>query len=176
MALAGGDKLWFVDPRTFGEWSSSTRRGPRSRCPSWHGSDLIAPRRAHGRDAPGRLRDRARPIKGVLLDQQAVAGLGNIYTDEVLHGPVRFDRPSGAADRGEVGAPRGHRLGARTAIAAGGSDPRRTQYVGLSPAGDLPGAAPGLRPGGASVPALRSTVVGPAHAGRSTFFCPRCQS
>jgi len=181
MVLAGGDELWFVDPRTFGEVvvfdplraavevPELARLGPDPLLDELTAAMLRA-----------RLRDRARPIKGVLLDQQAVAGLGNIYTDEVLHAArVRFDRPAGALTARQVGALHsaiGSVLAA--AIAAGGSTLADAQYVGLS-------GQPGTyqeqhrvygREGQACRRCRRSTVVRARYAGRSTFFCPRCQS
>ena len=181
MVLAGGDELWFVDPRTFGEVvvfdpsraevevPELARLGPDPLLDELTAAMLRA-----------RLRDRARPIKGVLLDQQAVAGLGNIYTDEVLHAArVRFDRPAGALTSRQVGALHsaiGSVLAA--AIAAGGSTLADAQYVGLS-------GQPGTyqeqhrvygREGQACRRCRRSTVVRARYAGRSTFFCPRCQS
>ncbi len=116
-------------------WWSSTRRAPRSRCRSWRGSDRTPSSTGSTAAAlRARLRDRARPIKGVLLDQHAVAGLGNIYTDEVLHAArVRFDRPAGSLTARQVGvlhAAIGTVLAA--AIAAGGSTLGDAQYVGLS--------------------------------------------
>ena len=126
---------------------ASRGRGARARAarPGSPPDELTA---AAGRDRP---RVGARPIKGVLLDQHAVAGLGNIYTDEVLHAArVRFDRPAGSPDPRQVGEL--HAPSARCS-------PRRSrraappladaQYVGLSgQPGTLPGAAPGLRPRG----------------------------
>ena len=64
------------------------------------------------------------------------------------------------------------------AIAAGGSTLADAQYVGLS-------GQPGTyqeqhrvygREGQACRRCRRSTVVRARYAGRSTFFCPRCQS
>jgi formamidopyrimidine-DNA glycosylase len=127
-----------------------------------------------------RLDGRARPIKGVLLDQEAVAGLGNIYTDEVLHAArVRFDRPAGGLTARQVGALHsaiGTVLAA--AIAAGGSTLVDAQYVGLS---GQPGSYQEQhrvygREGRACLRCRRGTVVRARYAGRSTFFCPRCQS
>ena len=114
-----------------------------------------------------RLRDRARPIKGVLLDQHAVAGIGNIYSDEMLHAArVRSDRPAGALTGATGrGAPRGHRLGARRGDRGRRLHPgRRAVRRAVGPAGDLPGAAPGLRPGGAGLPraAAAAPSCGPA--------------
>ncbi|HIE21942.1 MAG TPA: bifunctional DNA-formamidopyrimidine glycosylase/DNA-(apurinic or apyrimidinic site) lyase, partial [Acidimicrobiia bacterium] len=82
--LDDGRQIRFVDPRTFGfvaafdedELADTglARLGPDA----WE--DLP--------DAPElrrSLRARRAPIKALLLDQTVIAGLGNIYVDEVLH-------------------------------------------------------------------------------------------
>ena len=120
---------------------------------------------------------RSRPVKALLLDQRAMAGLGNIYSDEVLHAArLRFDRPAGSLRPRQVTDL--HRaiveiLGA--AIEAGGSTLADAQYVGLS---GQPGryqhqhrvygreGAPCPRCG------PRSSVTRARFAGRSTFYCP----
>jgi formamidopyrimidine-DNA glycosylase len=53
------------------------------------------------------LERRTAPIKALLLDQHLVAGLGNIYADEVLHrARVAPQRPGGSLDAAEVAAVR----------------------------------------------------------------------
>ena len=76
--LDNGDQLRFVDPRTFGEmWVGAP--------PHDLGPDAIDPkltaRVLHDQLTRGR---RLSTIKATLLDQRAVAGVGNIYADEVL--------------------------------------------------------------------------------------------
>ena len=182
MALAGGDELWFVDPRTFGEVvvfdpsraevevPELARLGPDPLLDELTAAMLRA-----------RLRDRARPIKGVLLDQQAVAGLGNIYTDEVLHAArVRFDRPAGALDRAGRSrrstrpsarcSPRRSRPAARPSPTRSTSGCRASRGPTRSSTGSTAGRG---RPAGA---AAAAPSVRARYAGRSTFFCPRCQS
>jgi len=44
------------------------------------------------------------PIKGFLLDQTIIAGIGNIYADEALwYARIRPDRPAGSLNEAEVG-------------------------------------------------------------------------
>jgi formamidopyrimidine-DNA glycosylase len=51
------------------------------------------------------LRGRRAPIKALLLDQRLVAGLGNIYADEVLHrARIAPERPGGSLRPEEVAA------------------------------------------------------------------------
>lgn len=80
----GGDRagvLWFRDPRRFGGlWAVPSEGALRER---W---GLLGP---DGLGVTGtELRERAagsrRAVKGALLDQRVVAGVGNIYADEAL--------------------------------------------------------------------------------------------
>lgn len=82
--LDDGTEVRFIDPRTFGfvavfddeeiERSGFARLGPDAWAEPVSVEDLL---RALSR--------RTAPIKALLLDQVVVAGLGNIYADEVLH-------------------------------------------------------------------------------------------
>jgi formamidopyrimidine-DNA glycosylase len=84
MGLDDGNEVRFTDPRTFGfvavldidEMPDSPlgRLGPDA----W-----IDPPEVE--DLARSLAGRSAPIKALLLDQRPVAGLGNIYADEVLH-------------------------------------------------------------------------------------------
>ncbi|MPZ51289.1 MAG: bifunctional DNA-formamidopyrimidine glycosylase/DNA-(apurinic or apyrimidinic site) lyase [Acidimicrobiia bacterium] len=77
------EELRFVDPRTFGfvavftpdelDESSLSRLGRDA----W--SDLPDPE-----ELAAMLENRTAPIKSLLLDQRIIAGLGNIYADEIL--------------------------------------------------------------------------------------------
>lgn len=77
------NKLSFVDPRRFGYLAliPPGREGP---VPLLYelGPDALKVSRQELREILGRSR---RPVKALLLDQRAVAGLGNIYVDESLH-------------------------------------------------------------------------------------------
>jgi formamidopyrimidine-DNA glycosylase len=102
VTLDSGTEFRLVDPRTFGfvvaytlgelERSTLGRLGPDAL------TDL--PR---SRDLLDRLDGRTAPIKALLLDQSMVAGLGNIYADEVLY-RARLSplRPGGALSSDEV--------------------------------------------------------------------------
>jgi formamidopyrimidine-DNA glycosylase len=176
----GTEELWFVDPRTFGEVVVYDPENATDEMPELArlGVDPIVDPfdRSVLRSA---LAETSRAIKTVLLDQHRIAGLGNIYTDEVLHrARVRYDRPASALRPVEI-----DRLAVAIstvladAIEAGGSTLDDTQYV------DVEGRTgefqhqhlvygrqdEGCLTCGKSV--IRRAVVG----GRSTFFCPRCQ-
>jgi formamidopyrimidine-DNA glycosylase len=83
--LDDGRQLRYRDPRRFGRLLLGTeesllaskkmpRLGPEPIDPAFVASELYA-----------RLRRRRAPLKAVLLDQGAIAGVGNIYADESLH-------------------------------------------------------------------------------------------
>jgi formamidopyrimidine-DNA glycosylase len=97
-----GAEIRFIDPRTFGFVAVFT--------PEELAADSLA---ALGRDAfddlltaeelAGVLAGRKAPVKALLLDQRILAGLGNIYADEVLfRAGVRPDRPGGDVTAEEV--------------------------------------------------------------------------
>ena len=83
--LDDGRQLRYRDPRRFGRLLLGTqdelmtskkmpRLGPEPIDPDFDADELYR-----------RLRRRTAPLKAVLLDQKALAGVGNIYADESLH-------------------------------------------------------------------------------------------
>jgi formamidopyrimidine-DNA glycosylase len=83
--LDDGRQLRYRDPRRFGRLLLGTqqelvaskkmpRLGPEPIDPGFAAEELYR-----------RLRKRRAPLKAVLLDQSAIAGVGNIYADESLH-------------------------------------------------------------------------------------------
>jgi formamidopyrimidine-DNA glycosylase len=174
------EELRFVDPRTFGEVVVFDPANVAVELPDLAQlgidpivDDLSLPvlRRV--------LRRRRRLLKPLLLDQHLIAGIGNIYADEILHAArLRPDRISN-----ELSLASERRLHVaihevlEAAIAAGGSTLGDAQYV------DLDGAAgsyqddhlvygrAGERCRTCGVGWIRRTVA----AQRSTHYCPRCQ-
>ena len=134
MHLDDGHEAWFVDPRTFGEVVVFDPERIDHELPELArlGVDPIADPFDVDvlRAALGTSR---RALKPMLLDQHVIAGIGNIYADEILHrARLRPDRPASSLDRRRVGEL--HRaivavLG--EAIAAGGSTLGDAQYVDL---------------------------------------------
>ncbi|WP_375391539.1 bifunctional DNA-formamidopyrimidine glycosylase/DNA-(apurinic or apyrimidinic site) lyase [uncultured Sphingomonas sp.] len=123
----------------------------------------------------GILAGRTAPIKAMLLDQRIVAGLGNIYVCEALH-RARI-APSRAA--GQIALARLERLAdairavLQEAIAAGGSTLRDFAH----PDGALGYFSKQFRVYGREGRPCDcgGTVRRRVEAGRSTFWCPRCQ-
>jgi formamidopyrimidine-DNA glycosylase len=84
--LDDGREAWFVDPRTFGEVVVFDPANVETELPELArlGIDPIADPfdTAALRAAFGPT---SRALKPLLLDQHVVAGIGNIYADEILH-------------------------------------------------------------------------------------------
>jgi formamidopyrimidine-DNA glycosylase len=122
------------------------------------------------------LAGRKGPVKGRLLDQTRIAGLGNIYVDEALHrAGIHPVRPAGSLTRVEVGRLHGAIREVLTeGIAHRGTSVR--DYVdGDGRAGVFQERLRVYRRTGqpcqTCATPIRRTVV----AGRGTFFCPACQ-
>ncbi len=95
--LDDGVQLRFVDPRTFGEmFVDPLGDDGRPRALRDLGPDAVDPRlsagRLHAQLTGGR---RTSSIKAAVLDQRAIAGVGNIYADEALFAAgLRPTRPA----------------------------------------------------------------------------------
>jgi formamidopyrimidine-DNA glycosylase len=124
------------------------------------------------------LKERRTPVKAALLDQRLIAGLGNIYVCEALHrAGIDPRRQAGRIAAPRVGAlARAIREVLAEAIAAGGSSLRDYRQTD----GELGYFQHAFRVyGREGEPCLREgcggTVRRIVQAGRSSFFCPRCQ-
>lgn len=176
--MASGARVIFNDARRFGAmdlvgtaaadahpWLAAL--GPEPLGNGFHDGHLIAA-----------LAGRRTPVKAALLDQRTVAGLGNIYVAEALFRA----RIHPARQAGRIGAARVAALVPvirdvlSEAIAAGGSslrDYRQTDgelgyFQHAFRVYDRAGQ-PCVTPG------CTGTVRRIVQAGRSTFYCPRCQ-
>lgn len=175
--IQGGVRVTFNDPRRFGAMdlfaatSESTHPllvnlGPEPMGNGFNGPYLAA-----------KLAGRKTPIKSALLDQQIVAGLGNIYVCEVLHraglAPTRLakdvpDSPRLVPIIREVLA---------SAIAAGGSSLRDYRQAD----GELGYFQHSFAVyGREGAPCPTKTCSGKidriVQSGRSSFYCPICQT
>lgn len=176
--MANGARITFNDPRRFGAMDLAKtaevddhkllrRLGPE---PLGNTFDEVY--------LAERLAGRRTPIKSALLDQQVVAGLGNIYVCEVLfRGGVSPRRSAARISRQRLGAmvPLVRDV-LNEAIAAGGSslrDYRQTDgelgyFQHAFSVYDREGQ-PCLRPG------CGGTIRRIVQSGRSSFYCPQCQ-
>ena len=182
MALSGdpAEELWFVDPRTFGEVVVFDPDHVDVELPELArlGVDPLR----DGLDA-GALRvllaGRRSRLKPLLLDQHVIAGIGNIYADEILHrARLHPDRAAGSLRRKEVVVLHGVMHGVlEAAVGAGGSSLGDNQYV------DLMGSGGSYQDdhrvyGRAGLPCVtcgRGIIRRMVSAGRSTYWCPWCQ-
>jgi formamidopyrimidine-DNA glycosylase len=180
MHLDDGNELWFVDPRTFGEVVVFDPDRVAEQIPDLAalGPDPIAEGLTVAQ-LRKILRARHRQLKPLLLDQHVIAGIGNIYADEILHAAgLRPDRLSdGLSTASERRLHRSIHDILGEAIAAGGSTLGDAQYVDLLGSGGsyqedhhVYGRA-GERCRTCGVGWIRRTVS----AQRSTHYCPRCQ-
>jgi formamidopyrimidine-DNA glycosylase len=187
LSFEGASELRFVDPRTFGELFLASRP-----------DGAATPYRARGRGGPGTeiehlgpdavqvepeyleraLTGRRAPLKSVLVDQRVVAGIGNIYADEIcFDAGLRPDRAAASLKSAQVSRlTQSIRSVLEAAISKRGSTLGDGQYV------DLRGHAGGYQAqhmvyGRAGLPCrvCGRGVVRLALGRRSAFACLGCQ-
>ena len=173
-------ELWFVDPRTFGEVLVFDPERAATQVPELArlGPDPLVDEFTPEVLAR-QLRGKRGALKAALLDQSVVAGIGNIYADEILH-------RAGLRPKREP-----QRLAQRTverlhsaiidvlhaAVASGGSTLDDTQYV------DVDGATGSYqhehrvygRAGDICLTCGRARISRTVVAGRTTCYCAVCQ-
>jgi formamidopyrimidine-DNA glycosylase len=174
-----GGELRYVDPRTFGELFVTKLDELEDAVPelahlgfdpldgvmSWtRFGDLLAAKRAK--------------LKPLLMDQRFLAGIGNIYADEILWAAgLRHDRSSDSLTSQEVR--RLYRAMIETlqdAIKHRGSSLADEQYRDLfGEVGDFQSQHKVYDREGQSCRRCRSPIQREKWSGRSTFFCPQCQ-
>jgi formamidopyrimidine-DNA glycosylase len=174
------EEMWFVDPRTFGEVVVYDPSNEAEVLPELAklGPDPISDP-FDGKILAERLVGRRGAIKPLLLNQHVVAGVGNIYADEVLHRVgLRWSRTVDSLSRKKIDQ---LALTIREilaeAIESGGSTLQDTQYVDVE--GNVGSFQENHRVYGreglgcltCGKTSIRRVMVG----GRSTSFCPRCQ-
>lgn len=174
----GGDELRFVDPRTFGEVFVSTPEGPAGEIaelahlgldPLDAGEDALA----------GALAGRTTKLKPLLMDQRRIAGIGNMYADEILFAAqLRFDRAAASLNPREIGALHRSMVDVLTeAIAHRGSSLADEQYRDLyGQVGRYQLRHRVYARQGQPCPRCATPVARLKVAGRSNFFCPKCQA
>jgi len=173
-------ELWFVDPRTFGEVVVFDPLFVHTELPEVArlGIDPIVDDPSAD-DIATAISHRSTRMKPLLVDQHVIAGIGNIYADEILHASgIHPETPARTLRRRDI--ERLHRvMGAilTAAIGAGGSTLRDSRYVDLMGSGGsyqddhrVYGRA-GERCPTCGRGFVRRVVSG----GRSTHFCPVCQ-
>ncbi|MEW6155514.1 MAG: bifunctional DNA-formamidopyrimidine glycosylase/DNA-(apurinic or apyrimidinic site) lyase [Actinomycetota bacterium] len=174
-----GGLLRFVDPRTFGEMFVTSSDELEAAVPELAhlGFDPVEDFMSWTKFGELLVSRRAK-LKSVLTDQKFVAGLGNIYSDEILWAAgLRYDRASDHLTSQEVR--RLYRAMTETlqdAIKHRGSSLSDEQYVDLYGAmGDYQREHKVYDREGQACRRCRSTIVRVKANGRSTFLCPQCQ-
>ncbi len=180
LTLEGDEELWFVDPRTFGEMVVFDPANVEEELPEVArlGIDPLSDEFTRPAVA-ALLKPRKRAMKALLLDQHVIAGIGNIYADEVLHRTkLRYDHLASdltARQAGRVHDAITDILGA--AVAAGGSTLRDARYVDLMGGGGYYQDFHRVydREDQTCLTCGTARILKTVVAGRSTYFCPRCQ-
>ena len=173
-------ELWFVDPRTFGEVVVFDPDKAKTQMPDLMNlgvdplTDEFSPETLRGL-----FKNRRGNLKALLLNQHFVAGIGNIYADEILHvAKLRPDRLPGRLTTATL-----MRLHAaivevlNKAVVAGGSTLKDTQYV------DLDGQTGSFqdehrvygRAGLQCLTCRKGRILMTVVAGRTTCYCSACQ-
>src|SRR4029077_677339 len=96
-----GHPVWFCDARRLGKvaWFDGERSAGDAFARS-HGPDALE---ITAEDLFARLGRTARGIKPTLMDQKVLAGIGNIYADEILHASkIHPARTAGSLSRAEL--------------------------------------------------------------------------
>lgn len=168
-----GVSLRYRDPRRFG-WMRVARAedieevgdlGPEPLDQEIRGASL--------RDL---LRGTRRDIKAALLDQRVIAGIGNIYANEILFRagvrPTRRCHRLRAAELDEIAR--------STALVLGEAVERRgTSFSDYFDSDGIPGTFQDVLAvfgrSGEPCPCCATPIKRRAHGGRSSFYCPSCQ-
>ena len=160
--LDGPDRLYFEDARRFGrlyvvpagqipDSPTLEHMGPEPLSPGFKDEDFVR-----------EITSSAAPIKAQLLNQEVVAGLGNIYSDEALW------RAKIHPSRRGLNQEEARRLHAaiqdviRDSLAKGGIEDGTFEMQVH-------------RQAGKPCPTCATRIVKRPIAGRTSYFCPKCQ-
>ncbi len=174
-----GGQLRFVDPRTFGEMFVTELDDVEKQVSELAHLGLDPLDTVMSWDMFGRIvADRHAKLKPLLMDQKFLAGIGNIYSDEILFGAgLRWDRMSDSLSSQEIR--RLYRAMIETlqdAVKYRGSSLADEQYVDLfGKPGEYQTHHKVYAREGEACRRCRHVIVRERVGGRSTFFCGACQ-
>lgn len=174
--LAGGNELRYVDMRKFGGFHYLT---PGAEVP--RGLAELGPEPLSGGFTPEILErilsGRRGPLKSVLLDQRRLAGIGNIYADEILHrAGLRPERAADSLNPAEIARLHGKiREVLAEGIAHRGTT-RRDYVDGDGRPGEYQERLRVYGRSGNSCPGCGTPIERTVVGGRGTHYCPRCQA
>jgi formamidopyrimidine-DNA glycosylase len=171
--------VWYCDTRRLGRigWYPCAEDAARAFAHS-HGPDALEIAKS---DLAARLARTTRGIKPALMDQKLLAGIGNIYADEILHQarihPERSAATLSLPERKRLHGAIGKVL--MTAIALEGSsfDAGYRTVLGLEGGFLAQNSVYGRENQPCRVcsePIYKTRIAG--LIGRPTYYCPRCQS
>ncbi|MGQ0744153.1 MAG: bifunctional DNA-formamidopyrimidine glycosylase/DNA-(apurinic or apyrimidinic site) lyase [Acidimicrobiales bacterium] len=174
-----GGQLRFLDPRTFGEMFCTSLEGVEAQVPELAhlGFDPVVEMISWNRFGEALVSRRSK-LKTLLTDQRVVAGIGNIYADEILWGAgLRHDRASESVTPQEVRRLYRSMLEVlNEAIKLRGSSLADEQYRDLfGVMGRYQAQHNVYDREGQACRRCRTLIERVKFNGRSTFFCPQCQ-
>ena len=178
LTFTQGGQLRFVDPRTFGEMFV-TEADALNKVSELNHLGLDPLETAMSWEQFGRLiAQRHAKLKPLLMDQKFLAGIGNIYSDEILWGAgLRWDRMSDSLSSQEI-----RRLYRsmveilQDAVKYRGSSLADEQYVDLfGKPGDYQHHHKVYARDGQYCRRCRHLIRRERVGGRSTFYCEACQ-
>jgi formamidopyrimidine-DNA glycosylase len=178
LTFTQGGQLRFVDPRTFGEMFV-TEADALNKVSELNHLDLDPLETAMSWEHFGQLiSQRHAKLKPLLMDQKLLAGIGNIYSDEILWGAgLRWDRMSDSLSSQEI-----RRLYRsmveilQDAVKYRGSSLADEQYVDLfGKPGDYQHHHKVYARDGEYCRRCRHLIRRERVGGRSTFYCEACQ-
>ena len=179
VSFTQGGQLRYVDPRTFGELFVTAIDDLEQAVPELAhlGFDPLEDVMSWNRFGELLQARRAR-LKPLLMDQRFLAGLGNLYADEILWAAgLRYDRSSESLSSQEVR--RLYRAIFETlqdAIKHRGSSLADEQYRDVfGDVGEFQSLHKVYDREGQPCRRCRSRIVHIKTQGRSTFMCPQCQ-
>lgn len=171
--LDDGSELRFNDIRKFGRvWIAEDRGQLAERI-------RLGPEPLTDAFTPDALRQALRgrgSVKGALLDQKRIAGLGNIYVDEALfRAGIRPDRPAGSVTDEEVEQLHGAIEEVLAEAVRHGGTTIRNYVQGDGAPGSFAEQLEVYGRHGAPCVRCGERLERMRVAGRGTTFCPRCQ-
>ena len=177
--LSPGGQLRYVDARTFGELYVVAKATLAEESPELAdlGFDPVEDVMSWN-DFGARLVAKKAQLKAVLMDQKFVAGIGNIYSDEILwEAGLRYDRPSNTLSIQEV-----RRLYRAIGEVLQEAIKQRGSSLADETYRDLYGAIGSFQlqhnvyaREGQPCKRCRHAIGKAKYQGRSTFYCPSCQ-
>ncbi len=175
VSLDDGSDVSYRDVRRFGTWELFERGDLAPYLQARLGPEPLG---AFSASRLGtRLEGRRAPLKAALLDQRTIAGLGNIYVDEALwHSRIHPLRLAGSLDDAELARlHRAIRGVLREGIARQGSTLRDYALPDGS-YGSMQNEFRVYGRGGEPCERCRMILVRIVVGGRTTTFCPDCQT